>query len=236
MRKIAAVIVTVMILISMVGCQSQPFAKADISSKDISDQKHLTDSNSQSMFRKSTDYPSYSFSDYGPEKYAISPSDMIKGWNKLNAKVFLHEVTFYRDQKVLTQIDEERMIEYSINVPGTWTLTDTVFFEGAERQKAAELIPAFLYEPNQESNLRFILPEEGIEDNRSSINKVQFGNYEGYKITLEVSDYDTYYPHTYYLTDGTYVFGIVLYSYSEQRDALENILFDDIVSSFKFKL
>lgn len=234
MRKITPIIITVLLLISAAGCQSRPFTVSNAFIQNIK-QNSLPDDIAQTelLLSKNIANPSDSYSSSDKEQYTFSPSDMIIGWQKLNAETYLHEMTYYKDDKVLAQFVEDRTVSYTLDVPGSWTLKDTVFFENG--QKAAELIPIFLLELDEGSDLNFIIPEEYTEDELISLEKISFGENEGYKIILEVKNRDTWYPHTYYLTNGRYVFGIVLYSYSEERDSFEQMLFDDIASSFRFK-
>ncbi|KUO59261.1 MAG: hypothetical protein APF84_10030 [Gracilibacter sp. BRH_c7a] len=207
----------IVISLTLAGCQSQPL---DNSYALISSQENRGN-------------PSNLFSLIDEEQYVITNSDKIDGWQELKTKVFLNEMTYYGDQKVLSQIDEDKMIGYSINFPDSWTLNNTVL--KANQKKIAELIPIFLLELNEDSEfLDFIIPEEYTENELVSKEMITIGGYRGYKIVLEVTNYETWYPHTYYLTDGNYVFGISLYSYSPKEDSVEQKLFDDIVSSFRF--
>lgn len=218
MRNILSVAIIIVLLTLVGGCQSKPI------------------SSSYALMNSSPLNPSNTVPSSIEERYAISDSDAIDGWDELKAKAFLNEMTYYKGHKVLTQMTEDRMVDYTIAFPDSWTLSYTVFNKDNNQKKAGELFPVFLLEPNDESEfLEFKIPEEYTESELVSEEKVTFGEYTGYKIILELTTSETWYPHTYYLTDGTYVFGISLYSYNVNRDEDEQKLFDDIVSTFRFK-
>lgn len=226
MRKMLSVIMTIILLTLVGGCQSEP-------SKSYTLINHQFDPITPTPL--TTPLSSQVNLGYPEEQYAVSLSNGIEGWEELEAKVFLNEMTYQRDQRVLSPMEENIMVEYSIKFPDSWTLSRTVFNKDTQK-KIAELIPVYLLEPDDKSDFTtFEIPEEYSEAELLSKEMVTFGEYEGFKIILKVSNTETWYPHTYYLTDGTYVFGISLYSYSEKRDEAEQQLFDDIVSSFSFK-
>lgn len=221
MRNMLSVAILVIFLTLVGGCQSKPI------------------DNSYAMISNVALNPSNTVSSnvvpFNNEQSTISDSDTKKGWEELKAIVFLNEMTYYRDYNVLSQMDGDRMVEYSIQFPDSWTLNYTVFNEDIDKKKVGELLPVFLLESNDESEfLKFKIPEEYTENELISEELVTFGEYSGFRIILEVTNSETWYPHTYYLTDGKYVFGISLYSYSETRDKAEQKLFDDIVSTFRF--
>lgn len=227
MNKLFSVIMIVALLTLVGGCQSQPYSNSHTlinTNKPDHLSNLITPTTSSSLESPSNN----------KERYVIS-HPKIEAWKELEAKVLLNEMTYYRDQRVLSQMVGDRMVEYSIQFPDSWTLNYTVFNEGANQRKTAELFPVFSLELESESEiLDFIIPEEYTETELLSKEMVTFGEYKGFKIILKVTTTETWYPHTYYLTDGTYVFGIALYSYSEKRDEIEQKLFDDIVSTFRF--
>ncbi len=217
MRNILSVAIIIILLTLVGGCQSKPIY------------------NSYALINSSPLNPSNTAPSSIEERYAISDSDAIDGWDELKVKAFLNEMTYYKDRKVLSQMTEDRIVDYTIEFPDSWTLSYTVFNKGNNQKKAGELFPVFLLEPNDESEfLEFKIPEEYTENELVSEEKITFGEYTGYKIILKLTTSEAWYPHTYYLTDGTYVFGISLYSYSEIRDKSEQKLFDYIVSTFRF--
>ena len=225
MKKITFVIIIVALLTIVGGCQSQTYDNSyalvnTIRPDNLSDSITPTTPSPVSLTVE--------------ERYKISHSS-IETWNELEAKVFLNEIASYGGHNVLYQTQEDQMVEYSIKYPGNWTLNGTVFSKDFEQKKIGELFPVFLLEPNAESFISFKILEEYTEDELISKEIVNFGVYKGFKIISQVTTSETWYPHTYYLTDGTYVFGISLYSYSEERDQVEEQLFDDIVSTFCFK-
>ena len=228
MSKLLSVIMIVALLTLVGGCQSQPYSNTH-TLINTNKPDHLSNLITPTT-PSSLESPSNN-----EERYIISHSN-IDAWKELEAKVFLNELTYHRDYRVLSKIEDDRMVEYSIQFPDSWTLNYTVFNEGADQKKTAELFPVFLLEPEDESEiLDFKIPEEYTEIELVAKEMVTFGEYKGFKIILKVTTTETWYPHTYYLTDGIYVFGISLYSYSEKRDEAEQKLFDDIVSTFRFK-
>lgn len=227
MNKLISFIMIVVLLTLIGGCQKQPYSNTHtlINTNKPNHLPNLIPPTTPSSLESPSN---------NEERYIISHSN-IDGWKELEAKVFVNELTYHRDQRVLTQMEENRMVEYSIKLPESWTLDYTVLNKGTEHKKVGELLPVFLMKPNEESEfLEFEIPEEYTENELFSIEKVTFGEYKGLKIIFEVTKSETWYPYSYYLTDGTYIFGITLYSYSLNRDETEQKVFDDIISTFRF--
>jgi hypothetical protein len=170
------------------------------------------------------------------ERFIVTDSDIVKGWKKLKAKVFINEIINIGDRRVFSRLDGDRMIEYSIHFPGNWTLRSTVF-EDSNNKKVAELFPVVLLKKDQESIfLDYNLPKEETEVKVIDKKQLFLNGYNGSKLILQVdTGYGTWYPHMHFLSNRKYGFSLSLYSYSKQRDESEKKLFNDIVNTFRFE-
>ncbi len=77
------------------------------------------------------------------DQFIVNNSDKDNGWKELTAKVSLNEMIYDGDSRGSTNLAGDRMVEYSIHFPATWTLSNTVF-EDSNNNKVAEIAPVVL--------------------------------------------------------------------------------------------
>lgn len=162
------------------------------------------------------------------DKSKITESDKIPGWKKLNARVPLSELT----ENGAHPIEDSEEFEFSLHFPGSWTMSYTVFYDD-NNHKVAEIPPAVLLEPGQESE--FLSYNPSVVSDEELLTKAEFpvGAYKGSKTVTKIpTESGSWHPHIYRITNNTYGFSIFLYS--ETINEEDQALFDRIVSTVSF--
>ena len=170
------------------------------------------------------------------ENFEIVKSEKIKGWKELKAKTFLLRLGEDSSSKVQPSVDDDqkdRMLKYTIDFPDNWTLNSTVF-EDSNHKKVAEIPPAVLLKPEQESIFLNYEPAVDFGEELVSKETVKISSYSGAKIVTKIStESGSWYPHIYLITDGTYGYSIFLYS--KQINSEDQELFDKIAATFSIE-
>lgn len=161
------------------------------------------------------------------DKYELLESDRIPGWKKMNARVFISELTDYGSQP----LNDGRRVGFSIHFPGSWTLDSSVIYN-ADHKKVAENTPVLLLKIDQEKEFLDYKPilDEELISHRVFNTKSCLGSKTITRIDTESG---SWYPHIYRLIDENYGLTVVLYS--EGSNTGDETLYDEIIDTFSFE-
>lgn len=167
------------------------------------------------------------------EKIEITKSDNIQGWKTLRATVLLNRLDEDGTSSAPPSTDDtekDKMLKYSIDFPESWTLNSSVFCD-ANNKKIAEITPAILFKPEQESIFLDYKPMTDFGEELISKEVTQFNSYKVTKVITKMpTESGSWYPHIYRISDGANGFSIFLYS--EEINKEDQELFDKIVNTF----
>lgn len=169
------------------------------------------------------------------ENAAATEPDTTKGWKTLQADALLNQLGEDSSSIIPLETNETQnmTIKYSIDYPESWTLDSSVFHD-ADNKKIAEIVPAVLLKPEQESVYLDYQPMTDFGEELVSKEAFQLKSYKGMKIVTKIpTEAGIWYPHMYRISDGTYGFSISFYSVKPDKDDQE--LFDKIMSTFSFE-
>lgn len=219
MKRIQLIILSAFLLLVMNGCGN---GVADVSYESTSEQ--VPASAKQENPGTAQDPGSSEIND----GFAITESDQIPGWKKLEAKVPLSELTEFGSQP----LEDSEEFEFSFHFPGDWAMSHTVFYD-ENNQKIAEIPPVVLLKPGQETEFLTYNPSEVSDEELLTKADFPVSSYMGSRaVTRVATERDNWYPHIYRITDGTYGFSVVLYSGT--LDDKSQALFDRIASTVRF--
>jgi len=166
------------------------------------------------------------------DQFLITNSDEDDSLKERSAKAALNEMIYDGDSSGSTNLAGDRMAEYSIRIPSSWTLEGTVF-KDSNNNKIAEIAPVVLLKQGEEAEF---LDYKTTEGNLLSKESISVAEYKGSKVVLQVdTEVGSWFPHMYRISDGTLGFTLTIYSHNQVRNEVEEKLFDEIVQSFRFK-
>lgn len=153
-------------------------------------------------------------------------ADKISGWEKLQVKSSLSELTEHGSQTINT--DEKK--GFSIYIPGSWTMTSSVLHD-ADNKKVGEIPPVILLKPGQEPVFLDFEPDIDYGEELISKKEMEINSCQGTKTVTKIqTESGSWYPHIYRLIDETY--GFTIFLYSEEINEEDEALFDRIVNTF----
>ncbi|PKM88010.1 MAG: hypothetical protein CVU87_08385 [Firmicutes bacterium HGW-Firmicutes-12] len=165
------------------------------------------------------------------EQFEVSDSDSLLGWKELKAKVTLFDLNINSEGISWSPLSNKKMTTFSLDFPGNWKFNGFSVFNN-QSNKVAELVPLTeaaitiddLYQNYQPS---VVAGEEVIFKELSAVN-----DYQCLRI-ISQNEIPNWYPHSYYISNGTYIFGIMFYSC--EVNELDQQLFEQVIHTFKFE-
>ncbi len=165
--------------------------------------------------------------------FEISESDKISGWKELKATVYLSEME--ADQGIsYSSLPDAGTVEFLLHFPDSWSFNQSSVFYDKENHKAAELAPVALSTADIDELFQDYQPLEGelLQKDSFTVNEYKCLRLIE-KVPVMNGDKPFWYPHIYLISDGTHIFTI--FFYSNEINESDQMLFDEIVSSFRFE-
>ncbi len=216
-RKIIGILIFVIILLSISGCQiGQP-------GPGKTPQSQATD-----QLEEQKD-PAKENDNQDSDEIGIIELDDTVSWNILEERVSLSELTKHGSQP----IENSQEIGFSIRFPRSWTINSGVFYDD-KNKKVAEVPPSVILKPGQEKDFLDYQPATEQGEELISSETIQINDYSGVKVITRIpTEAGIWYPHIYRLSDDEYGFTMVFYS--EELNKADQELFDRIINTFSFQ-
>ena len=229
-RKKLCIMLLIFVFI-LVGCgkveDSQPAQTTDVEIPDEKEPEHDT----EEMPVEPDTENNTQMEDGGEEEtiFEVKDSKYINDWKELIVK----EPAFITDDWESYLFRENSpLIGYSLHFPGKWDIQYSVF-NNEKGEKVAELFPPIIMSPGQSLLDKW---EANSECELISKEDINVGDLTGFRVVMKTyphgGDIEEWYPHTYYLTDGSRVFAMSFYTLEIDPAAQKN--FDKIIETFQF--
>lgn len=165
------------------------------------------------------------------EQFEVDKSDTISDWNELKAKVYLYSLEITSEGMSWSKLSDYKMTTFSLDFPDNWEFNGSSVFNDQDN-KVAEIVPIAeatitiddLFQNYQPS---VVAGEELISKELFAVNGCQ-----GLRIVSK-NQIPFWYPHKYYISNGSYIIGMMFYS-SEINES-DQQLFEKIISTFRFE-
>ncbi|KUG05490.1 hypothetical protein ASZ90_017087 [hydrocarbon metagenome] len=219
-------VIIICLILAAVGC-SQTTEKS-IRMENTPERNEIEESSQPPSLPKENqdDPPSQSNAEEIP-KFEISESVKISGWKQLEARVYLSEIEVSQGISLIS-LPDKSTVQFLLHYPDNWVFDNTSVFYDEENNKVAELPPVALSTMDIDELFQDYRPFEAelIKKESFSVNE-----YKGVKIIENVQP--SWYPHEYFISDGTYIFAI--FFYSQEINESDQKMFDKIVNNFSFE-
>lgn len=164
------------------------------------------------------------------EQFEVAESDNISGWYKLTGTVYLYKMEIHSEGMSWSELPDDKMTTFSFDFPNDWVLNSSVFNDPSS--KVAEVFP--VAEACITIDDIFQNYQPSVVDGEELISKELF-SVNGYQCLSIISknQIPAWYPHKYFISNGSYVFCMNFYSFEISESDQE--LFNKIISTFRFE-
>jgi|GEM_PF-655933 len=170
----------------------------------------------------------------GEQEYRVGESNIIPGWRELKARDYLYQLELGDRGMSWHSMSKNDTISYTIHFPSEWTFNGFSIFNDREDNKVAELAPLAQTDISMTEIFQIYQP---LEEELIAKEKAAFEDYEVFKLIEKVpvmyGEKPYWYPHTYMISDGRYLFAIIFYSYELSESDQE--MYDNIARTFRFE-